>query len=294
MLGAPTSSRTTSKGPCAGEARRAPRRSAPNAATAVPQVGVAHRGRDVAPRRHRELDAGGADAPGRAVHEHPLAHRQPHWVNSASCAVVNTSGKPPAAAQEMPSGTGMAVRSCTTASSACPPPPTTAMTRSPCRTARRRAPRRPPRRPARGRACRRARPAARVEPVALQHVGAVEAGGAHGDEQLARAGEGRDARATRASRRRWSPRARAEPVLRRGGWRRRSHGAERDLADVQHLCAAPRSSCRRRSRSPCGSGCGRRRGRRVAAPTSECGPWRPTARRSNAGATRPRLATRTW
>jgi hypothetical protein len=52
-------------------------------------------------------------------------------VNSASCAVVNTSGKPPASAHETVSGTGLAVRSWTSASSAWPPPPTSAMTRSP-------------------------------------------------------------------------------------------------------------------------------------------------------------------
>src|SRR5947208_1706693 len=44
---------------------------------------------------------------------------------------MNTSGKPPAAGQPSPSGTGMSRRSCTTANSAWPPPATTAMTRSP-------------------------------------------------------------------------------------------------------------------------------------------------------------------
>ena len=55
----------------------------------------------------------------------------PAWVNSASWAVVNTSGTPPAAVQSSSSGTGIAVRSCTTASSAWPPPATIAITRSP-------------------------------------------------------------------------------------------------------------------------------------------------------------------
>jgi hypothetical protein len=53
------------------------------------------------------------------------------WVNSASLAVVNTSGTPPAACQSSSSGTGMATRSWTTASSAWPPPATIAITRSP-------------------------------------------------------------------------------------------------------------------------------------------------------------------
>jgi hypothetical protein len=42
----------------------------------------------------------------------------PAWVKSASCAVVNASGTPPAAVQSSSSGTGIAARSCTTASSA--------------------------------------------------------------------------------------------------------------------------------------------------------------------------------
>ena len=50
---------------------------------------------------------------------------------SASCAVVKTSGKPPAAGHSSAAGTGISRRSLTTASSACPPPPTTAITRSP-------------------------------------------------------------------------------------------------------------------------------------------------------------------
>ncbi len=61
----------------------------------------------------------------------------PAWVKSASCAVVNASGTPPAAVQSSSSGIGMAARSCTSASSPWPPPPTTAITRSP--TSKRRA-----------------------------------------------------------------------------------------------------------------------------------------------------------
>ena len=56
---------------------------------------------------------------------------RPAWVKSASWAVVKTSGTPPAAVQSSSSGTGIAVRSWTTASSAWPPPATIAITRSP-------------------------------------------------------------------------------------------------------------------------------------------------------------------
>ncbi len=53
------------------------------------------------------------------------------WVKSASWAVKKTSGVPPAATQSSSSGTGIATRSLTTASSACPPPATIDITRSP-------------------------------------------------------------------------------------------------------------------------------------------------------------------
>ena len=55
----------------------------------------------------------------------------PPWVNSASWAVANTSGKPPASGQPMAGGTAMAAVSSTTATVACPPPPTSPITRSP-------------------------------------------------------------------------------------------------------------------------------------------------------------------
>ncbi len=57
--------------------------------------------------------------------------RRPACVKRASCAVVKTSGTAPAASQSSSSGTGMAVRSWTTASSAWPPPATIDITRSP-------------------------------------------------------------------------------------------------------------------------------------------------------------------
>ena len=115
----------------------------------------------------------------------------PHWVNSASCAVVKTSGKPPASAQPRPAGTGSATRSCTTASSACAPPPTTAITWSPTREARRRRADRD------DLACEleagdvggRVRRGG-VQARALHHVGAVEPRGPHPDEELAVAGLG--------------------------------------------------------------------------------------------------------
>ena len=113
--------------------------------------------------------------------------RSSPWVKSASCAVVNTSGSPPAAGQSRPLGHGhqhaLVRRS---HSSAWAPPPTIAITRSP--TAKRSAPG-----AERGdlagelhpgdvlrRAGRR-----RVQPAPLHHVGAVEPGGAHPHEHLA-------------------------------------------------------------------------------------------------------------
>ena len=101
-------------------------------------LGVAHGRGDARARHLAELHRGDADAARGAVHEQALARRSPPWVKSASWAVVNTSGTPPAAGQSSSSGTGMAVRSWTTASSACPPPATIAITRSP--TSKRRTP----------------------------------------------------------------------------------------------------------------------------------------------------------
>ena len=139
-----------------------------------------------------ELDRGHADAAGGAVDEQPLAARSgPACVKSASWAVVKTSGTPPAAVQSSSSGTGIAVRSWTTASSAWPPPATIAITRSPGSKRRRR-------RPQvddlageleAGDVLRRAR-RRRVVAGELHHVGAVEPGGADADEQLAVLGLG--------------------------------------------------------------------------------------------------------
>ena len=93
---------------------------------------VAHR------RDHARAGASG-ELHGRDRRRHPRrrapAHARPsvssHCVKSASCAVVNTSGNPPASDQPSPSGTGSATRSWTHARSAWPPPPTTAITASP-------------------------------------------------------------------------------------------------------------------------------------------------------------------
>ena len=110
---------------------------------------------------------------------------------SASWAVVKTSGTPPAAVQSSSSGTGIAADSWTTASSAWPPPATTAITRSP--GSKRVTPR-----PTSATSPASSRPGdvlrragrRRIAPGELHHVGAVEAGRLHADEQLARLGDG--------------------------------------------------------------------------------------------------------
>ena len=107
-------------------------------------------------------------------------------MKSASWAVVKTSGTPPAAVQSSSSGTGIATRSWTTASSAWPPPPTIAITRSPGSK----------RRDAGAESddlagqlepgdVRRGAGRGGIEALELHHVGAVEAGGMDADEQLA-------------------------------------------------------------------------------------------------------------
>ena len=116
--------------------------------------------------------------------------RSPAWVKSASCAVVNTSGTPPAAAQSRLLGhRHQRSRSCTTASSACPPPPTIAhhpVAHREALGARARADHLAGQleaRDVRRRAGRR-----RVEAAALHHVGAVEAGRPDARQHLAGAG----------------------------------------------------------------------------------------------------------
>ena len=112
-------------------------------------------------------------------------------VKIASCAVVKTSGRPPASGKPTPSGTGMSWRSWTTASSAWPPPPTMPMTRSP--SAKREAPgteRLDDARELEAGDVRRAAGRGRVAPAQLHHVGAVQAGAAHADEHLSGPGLG--------------------------------------------------------------------------------------------------------
>ena len=106
-------------------------------------------------------------------------------MNSASWAVQKTSGTPPAAVQSSSSGIGIATRSCTIASSPCPPPPTIAITPSPTSNRRTSSPivddlagELEPR-DVRRRAGRR-----RIAARELMHVGAVEARRVHADEQL--------------------------------------------------------------------------------------------------------------
>ena len=124
--------------------------------------------------------------------EQPLARRRaPPWVKSASWAVVKTSGSPPAAGQSSPSGTGMSWRSWTTRElglAAAADDRHDAVALGEALGARARA--RRPRRPAPGPGCPAARRAAPGSRPALQHVGAVEPGGADADEHLAGPGLG--------------------------------------------------------------------------------------------------------
>ncbi len=56
-------------------------------------------------------------------------------MKSASCAVMPASGSAAASSNGRPAGIARSMRSCTTASSACPSPAEIAMTRSPARHA---------------------------------------------------------------------------------------------------------------------------------------------------------------
>ena len=113
-------------------------------------------------------------------------------MNSASWAVTKTSAAPPArAASPAPRAPAWRPRSCSTASSAWPPPPTIAITRSPSekRCAPGPSPTTSPASSRPGMSCGRAG-RRRIAALALQHVGAVEAGGLHGDQHLSRSGSG--------------------------------------------------------------------------------------------------------
>ena len=189
-LGAPTSSRMTSNGPCS---------SKPSGSIALTSsasmrsrlVGVADGGGDARAGHLAELDA----RPCRRRRRAPWTSRRsparsPAWVKSASWAVVKTSGTPPAASHSSSSGTGIAVRSWTTASSAWPPPATIDITRSPGSKRWTPGPHRDDlaRQLEAGDVLRRAgrRGVAALE---LHHVGAVEPGAADADEQVGVAGD---------------------------------------------------------------------------------------------------------
>ena len=138
MFGAPTSSRITSNGPCSSKPSGSMAASAPSSFTwsrrsALRTVAVTR-----APAAAPSWTAAVPTPPAAPWTSRRSPAFSPHCVKTASCAVVKTSGVPPAAGQSSASGTGMSWRSWTTASSACPPPPTIAMTRSP--SSNRRAP----------------------------------------------------------------------------------------------------------------------------------------------------------
>ena len=132
-LGAPTSSSTTSKGPWSSKSAGIDgRRPGERRHLLAPRAGLRTVATTRAPAAIGELHARHAHAAGGAVDAAPTRRpARPHWVKSASNAVVYTSGNPPASGHGTPSGTGRRCRSCTTARSAWAPPPTTAMTRSP-------------------------------------------------------------------------------------------------------------------------------------------------------------------
>ena len=75
-LGAPTSSRMTSNGPCSSKPSGSRTSSSAEARDGVAQLGVADRRRDERARRARELDRRRADAARPAVDEQPLARPQ--------------------------------------------------------------------------------------------------------------------------------------------------------------------------------------------------------------------------
>ena len=184
MLGAPTSSRITSNGPCSAKPSQRDRlgaeRGTCSRSSSRRTVAVTR-----APAARASWIAAVPTPPAPPCTSRCSPGRSPAWVKSASWAVVNTSGSPPAAGQSSAAGTGISTRSCTTASSACAPPPTIAITRSP--TAKRSAP------GAEGRDLTRELHAGdvlrragrrRIEPAALHHVGAVQSRRAHAHEHL--------------------------------------------------------------------------------------------------------------
>ena len=192
-----------------GRARRSPRArspSAPSSATCSRELGVADgRGDARAGRARRAGSPRCRRRRRRRARAGARRRRRPACVKSASCAVVKTSGDAAGRRPVEASGTGISIRSWTTASSAWPPPPTIAITRSPsCEARRARAARddlagelEP------GDVLRRAG-RRRIEAAPLHHVGAVEPGRPHAHEAPRR------------------PRARGRGAPRRSAWCRGS------------------------------------------------------------------------
>ena len=156
----------------------------------APQPLVANGGRHPRARRPPELDRRGADASGAAVDEQVLAGAQAALGEQRVVGGDERLGRPPAPGQSSASGTGIAPRSCSTASSAWPPPPTIAITRSP--SSNRGA------RPEAHDLARQLEPGDvlgrarrdRIVPRPLEHVGPVEPGRPHGDQHLSRSWSG--------------------------------------------------------------------------------------------------------
>ena len=102
-LGAPTRSSTTSKGPCSERSASANdghvATGAPDPLDLTPQIGVPDRRRDVGAGEGGELDSAIPTPPAAPWISTRSPSVSPHWVNSASCAVANTSRKPPAYGQ---------------------------------------------------------------------------------------------------------------------------------------------------------------------------------------------------
>ena len=94
-------------------------------------AGVADAGHDPGPGGGAQLDGGRADPAGGAVDQQPVAEAEAGLGEQGVVGGGDDLGEPAGLGPAKLVGDRIAVRSWTTASSACPPPPTTAMTRSP-------------------------------------------------------------------------------------------------------------------------------------------------------------------
>ena len=190
-LGAPTSSSTTSNGPCSTKSSGATA-SAPSAATSSRSSSRRTVAVTRAPAARPSWIAAVPTPPAPPCTSRRSPGREPAWVKSASCAVVKTSGKPPAAGQSSASGTGIATRSWTDGElglAAAADDRHHAVALGEALGARAAGRDLAGELEARGcRAARRAAPGSALAP--LEHVGAVEAGAADAHEQLAGAGLG--------------------------------------------------------------------------------------------------------